>query len=227
MNRYLSSFILSSLIYVSLFAGAFAFLSEDSNNYSDKNVNKPNVISVCMVNPEKPQPVKKKVSDKKVKKIKKKKIVKKPKPKPIPKKTIPKKEIVKKEEKKEIVEEKIATQESAEVPKQQVIANKKSNVTHDEIKAKQNIFFTKLRNKINENKSYPRSARRRGIQGSVEVKFHLCNDGNVKNIEFLSGKNIFKKSVIEAIEKSFPIEVDETLFVFPKEFKVSIDYILS
>jgi protein TonB len=225
MNRYLSSFILSAFIYISLFAGAFAFISEDSDNFSDKDVDKPHVISVCMVTPEKPKPVKKKTSEKKVKK---KKIVKQTKPEPKPKKTIAKKELVKKEEiKEEVAEEKIATQESAETPIQQVIANKKSAVNHDEIKAKQNIFFTKLRNKINENKSYPRGARRRGIQGSVEVRFNLCRDGNVKNIEFLSGKNIFKESVIEAIENSFPIEVDETLFVFPKEFKISVDYILS
>ncbi len=224
MNRYLSSFILSTLIYVSLFASAFAFFSEESENFSDKNVNTPNVISVCMVTPEKPKPIKKKVSEKKVKK---KKIVKKDKPKPKPKKALPKKEEIKNEIKEEAQEEKITTEESTKAHTQQVIANKKSQNNHDAIKAKQNIFFTKLRNRINENKSYPRSARRRGIQGSVEVKFNLCRDGNVKNIKFLSGKKIFERSVIEAIEASFPIEVDEALFVFPKEFKISVDYILS
>lgn len=232
MNRYLSSFILSAFIYVSLFAGAFAFLNDDSHNFSDKDLEKPNVVSVCMVTPKKPQPVKKKVTEKKVKKkkVKKKKIVKKPKPKPthsLRKKTIPKNEIVKKEKEQEIVEEKTTQKRSDVAPKQQVIAHKKSTVNKEEIKAKQNIFFTKIRNRINENKSYPRTARRRGIQGSVEVRFHLCNDGNVKNIEFLSGREIFKRSIIEAIEKSFPIEVDSSLFNFPKEFKISVDYILS
>lgn len=97
----------------------------------------------------------------------------------------------------------------------------------DEIKAKQNIFFTKIRNKIEQNKSYPRSARRRGIEGIVEVKFNLCNDGNVKDIEFISGKNVFKQSIIEAIENSFPVVVDTSLFSFPKQFKISIKYTLS
>ena len=97
----------------------------------------------------------------------------------------------------------------------------------DEIQAKRNILFTKIRNRINQNKSYPRSARRRGIEGEVKVRFTLCSNGSVKNIEFLSGKNVFKQSIIKAIEKSFPMEIDSSLFTFPKQFKISVRYILS
>jgi len=234
MSRYLSSFIISIFVYVSLFASA-VILFEKDDNFSDKKVQKLNAVSVCVITPEHITPkktVKKKIVEKK-KKINKKKIVKKPvikKPIPVPKKIIPKPEIVKEEILKEekVIVENTNEQKYAEIEKkQQVIVNKKSTKNHDEIKAKQNIFFTKLRNKINENKSYPRSARRRGIQGSVKVKFHLLSDGNVKNIEFLSGKKVFKSSILEAIENSFPIEVDNSLFSFPKEFKISIEYILS
>lgn len=225
MNRYLSSFIISILIYISLFAGAIVIFNED-DNFSDKDVDKPNVICVSMVAQKvtQKQPIKKIQKKKKtVKKVVKEKEL------PKPKKTIPKTEIVKKELKKEeVVEDETSVQEYVEVEKkQEVIATKKCTTNTDEIKAKQNIFFTKLRNRINENKSYPRSARRRGIEGSVEVKFNLCSDGNVKDIKFISGKNVFKKSIIEAIEDSFPIDVDKSLFSFPKEFKISVEYILS
>lgn len=237
MNRYLSSFIISIFIYTSLFAGAIAFFVKDEN-FSDKKLDKPNVISVSMISEPvvKKEPIKKKVIEKKKEIVKKKpvkKVVKK-KPLPKPKKVIPKHEVVKEEvTKKETLKEELVKEEIPEVKsaqtekKQQVIVNKKSHINHDEIKAKQNIFFTKLRNRINENKSYPRRARRRGIEGNVEVKFHLLSNGNVKNIEFLSGKKIFKKSVLEAIENSFPIEVDKSLFSFPKEFKISVKYVLS
>jgi len=50
--------------------------------------------------------------------------------------------------------------------------------------------------------------------------------GNVKNIEIISGQNIFAESTIEAIKNSFPVKIDDGLFVFPKKFKVDILYIL-
>ncbi|MCW8839262.1 MAG: energy transducer TonB [Thiovulaceae bacterium] len=238
MNRYFSSFVISLFVYVGLFAGAVVFFDKDTN-FSDKDIKKQNVISVCMIT-QKPKIVEKPLKKKKI--IKKKKIVKKPKPKkiikekivkkelPKPKKILPKEEVIKKEEvveKEEVIEEKVAVKQPEIKQVQQVIAKEEPHINHDEIRAKQNIFFTKLRNKINENKSYPRRARRRGIEGSVEVKFYIQSNGDVKNIEFVSGKGIFKKSALEAIENSFPVEVDKTLFSFPKEFKISIEYILS
>ena len=42
----------------------------------------------------------------------------------------------------------------------------------------------------------------------------------------ISGKNVFKKSAIQAINKSFPIDVEESLFDFPKQFKIKIAYVL-
>ena len=238
MNRYLSSFMISIFLYASIFAGVIVFFQKD-DNFSDKKIDKPNTVSISMVSivkqktPQKKEKIKKVVKKKKpVKKVLKKKPI------PKPKKVIPKEQIVQKEP--EVVEEVVkekepeekivkneqSVQETQEV-KQQVVTRNQEVINQDEIKAKQNLFFTKLRNKINENKSYPRSARRRGIQGSVEVKFCVQSDGNVKNVEFVSGKQIFKKSALKAIKDSFPIEVDATLFNFPKEFRISIDYILS
>ncbi|QFR49465.1 TonB family protein [Sulfurimonas lithotrophica] len=232
MNRYFSSFVISLFVYVSLFAGAVVFFNKN-DTFSDKEIKKPNVVTVCMVAPQPKlikEPIKKKI-------VKKKKVVKKKKPikKKIIKKELPKpSQSLKKEEiikekivKEEVVKEQVAMEQPEIKKTQQVVAKEKPYINPDEIKAKQNLFFTELRNKINKNKSYPRRARRRGIEGNVEVKFFLQSDGSVKSIEFVSGKNIFKKSVIEAIENSFPVEVDKTLFSFPKEFKISIEYILS
>jgi protein TonB len=204
-------------------------------NFSDKDIDKPNVIAINMVSQPvaKEQPVKKEIPKKKPIKKKKppkkkpleKKVVKKPEPKPEPEPE-PIEELVK-EEPKETIEEEILQQATNTEVQQEVVTTKESRISEDEIKAKQNIFFTKLRNKINENKSYPRSARRRGIEGDVEVRFELLRDGSVDNIEFVSGKKVFKKSIIQAIEESFPVEVDESLFSFPKEFKITVRYILS
>ncbi len=94
------------------------------------------------------------------------------------------------------------------------------------LQAKQNLFLTNLIERINNNKSYPNMARRRCIEGEVDVKFVVMADGTVEKIEIISGRKIFKKSTIQAISRSFPMEVDTSLFSFPKEFKIKISYIL-
>ena len=69
-------------------------------------------------------------------------------------------------------------------------------------------------------------ARRRGIEGLVDVKFKILSDGNVEDIKIVSGRSIFKKSAMQAIARSFPVIVKDSLFDFPREFKVKISYIL-
>jgi protein TonB len=226
MNRYLSSFAITIIIYASILFSAIVFI-QNSDSFSDKKVTKPNTLSISMLAQPKQKPPKK--VKKKIKKPVKKK-------KPIKEKVPLKEEIIKEEP--EPVEEEIVKEEPKPVKqeivkeqtpvknKQQTIVKKQSKINHDEIEAKKNIFFTKLRNKIEQNKSYPKRARRRGIEGSVEVRFYLQSDGSVKKVEFLSGKNIFKKSIIKAIKNSFPVEVDKSLFDFPMEFKISVDYVL-
>ncbi|PNV82167.1 MAG: hypothetical protein C0627_11355 [Sulfurimonas sp.] len=92
--------------------------------------------------------------------------------------------------------------------------------------AKRELFIAELIKRINSNKSYPRSARRRAIEGNIKVEFTITADGGVRDIKIISGHDIFKKSAIEAIENSFPVEIPKDIFHFPKKFKVDIVYIL-
>jgi protein TonB len=239
MSRYLSSFIATTIIYTGLIASVI-LLSPKHENISDKDVEKPILISVNMLaQPEVVKEVKKPEPKKVVKQKPKPKPEKKPepKPKPVEKKIIPVKKAQEKKEPEPEVEEEVVKEETVEdepvkepvsqpIVKRQTIAREENKITQDEIKAKQNLFFTEVRRRIDQNKSYPRVARRRGIEGEVEVSFYLLSDGNVKNIEFLNGKRIFNKSIIKAIEDSFPMEVDTSLFKFPKKFKISVKYIL-
>ena len=95
-----------------------------------------------------------------------------------------------------------------------------------QLQIKQNLFFKKIKTTINKNKSYPRKAVRRGIEGDIKISFTLLENGNVKDIKIISGKNIFKKSAIKSIQKSFPIKIDNKLFKFPKIFTIKINYML-
>jgi len=242
MSRYLSSFIATTIIYTGLIASVI-LLSPKHENISDKDVEKPILISVNMlVQPKVVKEVKKPEPKKVVKPEPKKKPEPKPKPKPVEKKIIPlkKAEKIKEPEPKpepEVKEETVKKDNTEDRPvqepvsqpqvKRQTITREENKITQDEIKAKQNLFFTEVRKRIDQNKSYPRIARRRGIEAEVEVSFYIQSDGNVKNIKFLSGKRIFKKSIEKAIEDSFPMEVDNSIFKFPKKFKITIKYILS
>ncbi len=108
----------------------------------------------------------------------------------------------------------------------ETITKTQNKINHEVVQAKQDLFIKHLIHKINSNKSYPHTARRRGIEGLVDVKFKILSDGNVEDIKIISGRSIFKKSAIQAITRSFPISVKTSFFDFPREFKIKISYIL-
>jgi protein TonB len=117
----------------------------------------------------------------------------------------------------QVVKKTVKTQTPA---KKEVVAS----VDKSEIDLKQKAFMLKIRELINANKFYPKSARRRGIEGEVKLKFNILANGCVKSIKMLSGKNIFEKSAVQAVQKSFPIVMNEKLYNFPKEFSITLVY---
>jgi protein TonB len=217
MKRYFHSFIISSIFYISVIVGVVYFINieEFSKADADTNVNKKVCFSV-ITQKETPKPkIEKKPEPKKKSKPK-------PKPKPLPEPV--KEEPIAKPEPitEETIEEDIEIQEVAKPVKTET----KNEINPEVVQAKQDQFISNLIHKINTNKFYPTRARRRGLEGLVTVKFKVLSDGNVKDIKILSGRNIFKKSAKEAISKSFPVIVKDSLFNFPKEFKIKLSYIL-
>ena len=247
MNRYFLSFVVAAIVYISTIVILIYTLAQP--NYCSRKCKKINSkqISFSIVT-QKPEPKTvqkcspKPVTKKKIKPKPKPKKKPKPKPKPKPKAKpveVPKKleEIVQEEPKEKMLCdtcERCNNEETKDLPKQKTqeqTAQTQSSIVQEQIDsdlllAKQNKFLAKLVERINSNKSYPHTARRRSIEGTVEIKFTILADGNVANIEILQGRRIFKRSAIQAIERSFPIEIDSTVFTFPKEFKIKISYIL-
>ncbi|MCX6076951.1 MAG: TonB family protein [Campylobacterales bacterium] len=231
MNRYLSSFFISSSIYFTAVATLFYFINSESCKAKNEMTNQ-KVVKISLLDlqkeeqPEVSKP-KEEIRKEAITQIKSNsltKIVPHPHAKSIQKVELKEKikeeeQLVKKEEPTEKTTSKHAIQSSESSVENNVVAQ-------EELEEKQKSFFLKLRELINKNKSYPESARRREIQGDIQVKFCILEDGNVNNIELLAGHSIFKNSAIEAVQKSFPVEVDKALFSFPKEFKITIAYIL-
>ncbi|MDA3946753.1 MAG: energy transducer TonB [Helicobacteraceae bacterium] len=252
MNRHTHSFLITLACYLSV-AGFIVYASSDEN-YCEKKSLDTSAARVCFSVISREAPVQtpapkeqKKVEKKKV--VKKREVVKnvKKEVKQVVQKEalseVPTQEVleeVAQEDVPEVVEEPVEMEEFAESEKdvtetmekstpqsdRAAVANIQKEIDSELMQARQDLFMASLTKKINSNKSYPRSARRRGIEGNVEVEFEVYSDGNVDNITVASGKKVFKRSAIEAITKSFPIEVESTLFDFPYHFNVTLAYAL-
>ena len=159
-------------------------------------------------------------------------IVEEVKPEPVVKKIVPKsKPIVKKKIVKKVKKKKRVVKKKKRVKKKvskkrskQKKSNKKrvSSKTKTSL-AKKNRFLNQLRAKINKNKNYPRIAQRRGMQGSVKVKFTILANGRVSNIR-VTGKKVFHKSARKAIQKSFPINAKNAPLSLPTTVNLTLRY---
>ena len=66
-------------------------------------------------------------------------------------------------------------------------------------------YLAKLLAHIESHKHYPRSARRRGIEGEVEVSFQLQNGGVIDKLQVVGKRRILKKATREAVEAALPM----------------------
>jgi len=63
-----------------------------------------------------------------------------------------------------------------------------------------------IRHRIEQNKIYPDAARQEGIQGTVELRFRIAQDGSVEAIEILrsSGSNILDEASRQTLRRAAP-----------------------
>jgi len=186
------------------------------------------------------QPVKKKrVHKKKVHKKKIHKKLHKKAPKTVKKKIELKKkkivhvsEIKKKPELKPVVQE-VQKEEETLLTRTQplpVSVSKKVPATH-ECKSvnKEKVYIQNNLNKIvlliKENLYYPRRARKRGIQGTIVVKFFLHKDGSVSHTQVLSSKSdILSRAAMKTINNlsgKFPKPSDKLILSVPIHYQLN------
>ncbi len=127
-------------------------------------------------------------------------VIKKVKKKPKPKK------IVKKKKKR-----KVKKSSSRRATSSRVNPNKKSQ------------FLARIRAKINRAKSYPRIAQKRGMQGTVKVRFTILKSGRVGSIS-VSGPKVFHSSAKRAVKKAFPINTKNAPLSLPTSVNLSLRY---
>ena len=132
------------------------------------------------------------------------------KPKKIKKKVVKKKP--KKRTKKRVKKKKKASRASSRrATSSRVDPNKKSQ------------FLASIRAKINRKKSYPRIAQKRGMQGTVKIRFTILKSGRVGNIS-VSGPKVFHNSAKSAVKKAFPINVKNAPLRLPTTVNLKLRY---
>ena len=236
MTRYLSSFIITSILY-SIVIGVFFYAYSNQKiglkkEVEKKQVSLKHIVLIKKVEPELPI-IEKKIVEPTPKIVKPvEKIVKEEKPKKIVKKKKKRKKIVKKklekikEPKKEepkIVQEVII--EEPIVPLEKIVKNsapvKVSSTEYKKDFLRKNLLLIKKH--IQSNVKYSKRARKMNIQGDVLVEFCLSKNGTITSIKALSGHRLLRKSTIKAIYKAssfFPKVSRNIIIKIPIEYKL-------
>lgn len=216
MNRYFSSFFITTILYligtIFLFYAFADILIVEEKKQEELKISLSHVmvqqeqtssqpVSEPIIEPEPlaqvPTPIKKKIEK-------------------------PKKENIQKKVVKEPIIEK---NQNFPEPKQNTLVEEKQLTTKPQIDEKKEYLDKNLaliRSLINENVKYPSKAKKLSIEGIVVVKFKILEDGSVQNIQIIEGHALLRSSTIEAIEeasKSFPKSEISIEIQIPIEYK--------
>ncbi len=135
--------------------------------------------------------------------------------------TKPKKKIVKK--KKKVKKKKIKKKVRKKAPPKTTKGLQRSGSAKKSNASQKNKFLAKIRRNINKHKSYPKIAKRRGMQGSVKVRFTILASGNVGHIS-VSGPKVFHNSAKRAVKGAFPINTKNAPISLPQSVNLTLRY---
>lgn len=66
-------------------------------------------------------------------------------------------------------------------------------------------YLARLLAHIDSHKFYPRSARRRGVKGDVQVSFYLNRDGTIRDLEVTGGSKLLRTAARQAIQNALSL----------------------
>ncbi len=96
------------------------------------------------------------------------------------------------------------TPQSTTSPQQQAL--------HQQLKQQ---YLALVMQQIEQHKRYPKAARRRGIEGMVQVSFIIQSDGSVQNIQLQHGATVLQKAVRKAVSKASPFPAPPSALSLP------------
>lgn len=209
--RYLNSFFITLVFYLLVFI-FILYSFQKKENLSNKDVENKINLSLNQFVAKPKEEVKEKIIEKLEKHVKKEEI---------------KKVLKKPIEKKVIVEKKINKEKIKEIKKLEQASLDNNKILKKQINEVKNIFLFNLRKKIIENKIYPKSALRRGIEGKCKISFTILKNGTLGDIQFLESKKIFEKSILKTLNDSFPVAIPNEIDEFPLKVSLALEYKLN
>ena len=245
--RFIISFISTTLLYIS--AGLFFYYLQH-HYVGVKQKPKEKTVSISLskfiptpqeptiveevVEPETKEPEVKEITPEPIVKKVDKPIVEEVIPEPVKPKILPKKRVkkklVKKRKVKKVSHKKKSKKKRKHIGKRvnksgtkQKNYSKKPSQKSSSTPAKKNAFLAQVRSKISRNKTYPRIAQRRRMQGLVKVKFTILPNGNVGNIS-VSGPKVFHNSAKNAVKRAFPIGIKNIPISLPIRVNFTLHY---
>lgn len=235
-HRYLISFFITTLFYL-LLAGTY-FYAQHRNLIADQTPQDQTIqLSLCNCVMEAVPPVEEPEEIEKEEPVVEEEVIEEPEPvveeKPIPEEIIPEpvepkiipKPVVEEIKKKPVVKKKVVKKKKVhkKAPPKTTKGAKQTGVAQKNDSARKNQFLAKIRDKINQNKSYPKIAKRRGMQGAVKVHFTILASGNVGHIS-VSGPKVFHNSARHAIKCAFPVSTKNAPISLPQSVNLTLHY---
>jgi len=97
-----------------------------------------------------------------------------------------------------------------------------------DLTAEKKSFFASLRTTIQNNLRYPSAARRREMEGDIEVRFSLTNDGTIHAISIQRGETIFHNAAKTAVASASGIDIPKNLSdALPMEIELTLEFRLN
>jgi periplasmic protein TonB len=94
-----------------------------------------------------------------------------------------------------------------------------------DLAAEKRSFYAQLRTKIQSNLRYPTAARRRGMEGEVDIRFILSSNGEINGISVQRGEGIFHNSAIAAVNAASGINIPKSLSdSMPLEIDLTLEF---
>jgi protein TonB len=77
---------------------------------------------------------------------------------------------------------------------------------------------------IDNHKFYPRSARRRGMEGEIRVSFHLHRDGGISDLQVSGGSKVLRKAAKQAVQQALSLPPPPASMPPPEKIRFGMVY---
>ena len=118
----------------------------------------------------------------------------------------------------ELIEEQIATSDSVQAP---VDKPARAQVA---LQDERESYLLRLLAHIDNHKFYPRIARRRGVEGEIQVAFYLRKDGSISNLQVTGGSKVLRKAAKQAVQQSLSLPPPPNSIPLQEQIRFSMIY---